>query len=150
MPRATSPPSVADIKNAHHNNMVERGLLSDASTFFTGLAPTATTGLVASATSIFGGATSAVGSAVNSALGGIENLAAQEVESLINEGVETVLTALGIEQYYSLYMTEYCSGTWSPNYADPNAVMNVTNCTQYSMFVANSVPCSSALTTFSL
>jgi hypothetical protein len=126
MPRATPPPDLAAAYNA---KAFERGLLSDASTFFAGLNPTATSGLVASATSALGAAESIL----NGALGGLETLAGQEVEKVVNVLIEDVVNALGIQQYYKLYMMEYCSGQFIPNYADPKAVMNVTACTKYSI-----------------
>lgn len=118
----TPPPSLED-----RFVDVERDLISDASTFFAGLNPTATSGLAASATAAFGAATSVIGSA----LGGLGTLAGQEVEKVVNGVVEDVLDSLGIQQYYTLYMMEFCGGKFVPNYADPNAKMNITSCTKY-------------------
>jgi hypothetical protein len=121
MPRATPPPSLEHIVSLGRLEDRAPDLLSDVSTFFAGLSPTATSGLVASATAIIGGA-----------LGDLGTLAGQEAENVINGLVEEVMSALGIQQYYTLYMMEFCEGNFVPTYSDPKAVMNVTNCTKYS------------------
>jgi phosphoglucomutase len=47
----------------------------------------------------------------------------QELETVINEVVK---------QWYSLYMTKYCEGDYTPSYTSPNAKANTTSCTKLS------------------
>jgi hypothetical protein len=68
-------------------------------------------------TDIFGNVTSGVGT---------------EVAQLANTLVGDVVSALGVKQWYALYMTEFCEGNYKPSYSSPNASMDATSCTKLS------------------
>jgi hypothetical protein len=56
----------------------------------------------------------------------------QEVETVINAVIADAISAAGIKQWYSLYMTEYCEGDYTPSYTSANAKENTTSCTKLS------------------
>jgi hypothetical protein len=59
----------------------------------------------------------------------------KEVETVVNAVVADVISAVGIKQWYSLYMTEYCEGDYTPSYTSPNAKANTTSCTKLSKLI---------------
>ncbi|KAH9205491.1 actin cortical patch SUR7/pH-response regulator pali [Leptodontidium sp. 2 PMI_412] len=67
----------------------------------------------------------------NSLLGAATGAAGQEIVNVINGLVAEVLDALGIDEWYSLYMNEYCSGNYTPSYESPNAKRHSTKCTPF-------------------
>ncbi|KAN0109993.1 hypothetical protein V8E51_006380 [Hyaloscypha variabilis] len=82
------------------------------------------------------GSTSASGllgdleSFITDVFGNVTTSAAQDVVDIANTLVKDVTSALGIKQWYALYMTELCSGYYEPSYSTPGATMNTTHCTQ--------------------
>jgi len=65
-------------------------------------------------------------------LGVATGAAGQEIINVVNSLVAEVLDALGIDDFYSLYMREYCSGSYTPNYSSPNAKRDTKKCTPFS------------------
>jgi hypothetical protein len=59
----------------------------------------------------------------------------QGIETVINEVVADVISAVGVKQWYSLYMTRYCEGDYTPSYSSPNAKANTTSCTKLSELI---------------
>lgn len=53
--------------------------------------------------------------------------------SVANTLVGDVVSALGVKQWYAIYMTEQCEGYYEPSYDTPGASRNVTSCTQLSI-----------------
>ncbi|KAH7413479.1 actin cortical patch SUR7/pH-response regulator pali [Cadophora sp. MPI-SDFR-AT-0126] len=66
-----------------------------------------------------------------SLLGAATGAAGQEIVDVVNRLIAEVLDALGIDDYYSLYMREYCSGSYTPNYSSPNAKKKNAKCTPF-------------------
>ncbi|KAG4420483.1 hypothetical protein IFR04_006403 [Cadophora malorum] len=64
-------------------------------------------------------------------LGVATGAAGQEIINVVNSLVAEVLDALGIDDFYSLYMREYCSGSYTPNYSSPNAKRDTKKCTPF-------------------
>jgi hypothetical protein len=58
--------------------------------------------------------------------------AAEVVASVANTLVRDVVSALGVKQWYAIYMTELCEGYYEPSYDTPGASRNATSCTQLS------------------
>jgi len=71
-------------------------------------------------------------------LGDLESFITDVFGNVTNAGIEvanvanTLVSALGVKQWYALYMTEYCEGYYEPSYSTPGASMNATSCTQLS------------------
>ncbi|KAK0122484.1 hypothetical protein ONS95_010715 [Cadophora gregata] len=64
-------------------------------------------------------------------LGTATGTAGQEIVNVVNGLVSEVLDALGIQDWYSLYMREFCSGSYTPNYNSANAKKHTTKCTPF-------------------
>jgi hypothetical protein len=60
--------------------------------------------------------------------GNLTGTAGNELVQVTNNLIEDVVSAIGIQQWYSLYMTKYCEGGFTPNYADADAKRNVSAC----------------------
>ena len=69
---------------------------------------------------------------VEDIFGNVTTAAAGEVVKVVNTLVEDVMDALGVQEWYGLYMTELCSGTYEPSFDTPMAKRNTTSCTQLS------------------
>ncbi|KAG4434050.1 hypothetical protein IFR05_010472 [Cadophora sp. M221] len=67
----------------------------------------------------------------NSLLGAATGAAGQEIVNVVNGLIAEVLDALGIDDWYSLYMNEYCSGNYTPSYDAPNAKRHSKKCTPF-------------------
>lgn len=78
-------------------------------------------------------AASAVSSAVSAAQSGLEHLvdeAKQELEKIEDNLADELYAKLGIQQFYSVHLTDLCYGNFTPNATAPGAGWGVTNCTQ--------------------
>ncbi|KAL2066762.1 hypothetical protein VTL71DRAFT_2834 [Oculimacula yallundae] len=82
-----------------------------------------------------GGFLQDIESLFNNLLGAATGAAGGEIIKVVNGLVADVLDALGIEEYYSLYMNEFCSGDYTPNYTSPDAKRSVKKCTPYAQAV---------------
>jgi hypothetical protein len=60
--------------------------------------------------------------------GNLTGTAGNELVQVTNNLIEDVVSAIGIQQWYSLYMTKYCEGDYTPNYADSDAKRDVSAC----------------------
>ena len=69
---------------------------------------------------------------ITDVFGNITTSASQDVVDIANTLIGDVTTALGIKQWYALYMTELCSGYYEPSYSTPGARRNATRCVQLS------------------
>ncbi|KAE9362859.1 hypothetical protein N431DRAFT_551069 [Stipitochalara longipes BDJ] len=67
---------------------------------------------------------------ITDVFGNVTTSAAQDVADIANTLVGDVTSALGVKQWYALYMTELCSGYYEPSYSTPGASRNTTSCTQ--------------------
>ncbi|KAH9883240.1 hypothetical protein F4778DRAFT_744733 [Xylariomycetidae sp. FL2044] len=52
-----------------------------------------------------------------------------EINDIANDAADELAEALGISQWYSLHVMNWCEGVFSPNATDPNSWYNTTNCT---------------------
>jgi hypothetical protein len=64
--------------------------------------------------------------------GNITNGVGTDIAQLGNTLVGDVVSALGVKQWYALYMTELCEGNYEPSYSFPSASMQATSCTPLS------------------
>lgn len=69
---------------------------------------------------------------VEDIFGNVTTAAAGEVVKVVNTLVEDVMDALGVQEWYGLYVTELCSGMYEPSFDTPGAKRNTTSCTQLS------------------
>ncbi|CAG8960739.1 hypothetical protein HYFRA_00002275 [Hymenoscyphus fraxineus] len=72
-----------------------------------------------------------IGTLFGGLLGNLTGAAGNGLQSIADSAVEGLLRSAGIQEWYGLYLTEYCSGNWSPRYSDPNAELQVTECKKY-------------------
>ncbi|PVH80859.1 hypothetical protein DL98DRAFT_626302 [Cadophora sp. DSE1049] len=93
--------------------------------------PSATGSAGSGSTGGSGGFLQDLESLFQSLLGAATGAAGQEIVNVVNSLVAEVLNALGIDDFYSLYMREYCSGSYTPNYSSPNAKRSTTKCTPF-------------------
>lgn len=88
---------------------------------------------VAAASSVATEAASAVASAADAAKSGLEHLvdeARQELEKIEDDLADELYEKLGIQQFYSIHLTDLCYGNFTPNATTPGAGWGVVNCTQ--------------------
>ncbi|KAH6673341.1 hypothetical protein B0J14DRAFT_590590 [Halenospora varia] len=108
--------------------------ISAASSFFASVAsnfPTPTIPSLASATAsgtvggeLVGGLESILGNLAGNLTSAVGGELIQGVNALVKE----VTKAIGIKEWYGLYMMQYCEGNYVPSYSDPNARVNITKC----------------------
>lgn len=88
---------------------------------------------VSAASSVATEAASAVSSAANAAESGLEHLvdeAKQELEKIEDDLANELYEKLGIQQFYSIHLTDLCYGNFTPNATTPGAGFGLTNCSQ--------------------
>ncbi|CZT11359.1 uncharacterized protein RAG0_15531 [Rhynchosporium agropyri] len=73
----------------------------------------------------------------NGLLGAATGAVGGEFIKVVNGLVSQVLDALGIDEYYSLYSNQFCSGYYTPNYASPDAKRSTKKCTRYDQVASN-------------
>jgi hypothetical protein len=69
---------------------------------------------------------------ITDGLGSVATSSAEEVASVANTLVGDVVSALGVKQWYAIYMTELCSGHYEPSYLTTGASRNTKSCTPLS------------------
>jgi hypothetical protein len=69
---------------------------------------------------------------ITDVLGNVATSAAEKVASVANTLLGDVVSALGVKQWYAIYMTELCSGDYEPSYSTPGATRNTTSCSPLS------------------
>jgi hypothetical protein len=140
-PRITPAPMVSDGVIYLNERQISLPGISAVSSFFASvgsdLSPTVTDAAGATATGT-GNILTDLESFVASLVTGGVTVVAEDLVKLLNILVRDITTALGIQQGYVLYMTEFCSGKYEPSYDSPNAKLNLTSCTKYSQI---SLPC---------
>ncbi|KAH7370915.1 hypothetical protein BKA65DRAFT_562869 [Rhexocercosporidium sp. MPI-PUGE-AT-0058] len=67
----------------------------------------------------------------NNLLGAATGAAGQDIINVVNGLVADVLDSLGIDEWYSLYMNEFCSGNYTPSYQSPDAKRHSKKCTPF-------------------
>lgn len=70
---------------------------------------------------------------VEDVFGNVMTAAADEVVKVVNTLIGDLVHALGVQDWYALYVTELCSGTYEPSFDAPGAKRNATSCTQLSL-----------------
>ncbi|KAH8749191.1 hypothetical protein F5882DRAFT_470731 [Hyaloscypha sp. PMI_1271] len=109
--------------------------ISAISSFFNSVGSGLTPQPTASAGSSSGGLTNGSGvlgdleSFITGVLGNVATSAAEKVAGVANTILGDVVSALGVKQWYAIYMTELCSGDYEPSYSTPGATRNTTSCT---------------------
>ncbi|CAG8980911.1 hypothetical protein HYALB_00012791 [Hymenoscyphus albidus] len=72
-----------------------------------------------------------IGTFFGGVLGNLTGAVGNGLQPIADSAIQGLLRGAGIQEWYGLYLTEYCSGNWSPRYSDPNAKLQVTTCKKY-------------------
>lgn len=76
-----------------------------------------------------GGFFSGLAASATAAVGSVESQASSIFNDIGNDVADKLSHELGIEQFYSLHVTDTCQGNYAPNATASGASYNVTNCT---------------------
>lgn len=115
-----------------HDFLLNRS--GDSSSTTTTAAPTATAD-----SGGIGGFFSNLEASATAVIGSVESQAASILNDIGNDIVDKLSDELGIEQFYSLHVTDTCQGNFAPNATAGEAWFNVTNCTAPMDFAAMNI-----------
>ncbi|KAJ4422076.1 hypothetical protein N0V82_003268 [Gnomoniopsis sp. IMI 355080] len=137
MPMVTEAPNLLHRYRASPDKRLDIGDLTSEAGDAAGAAASAVTSAgaegVSAATSVAPEVASAVSSAVSAATSGLEHLvdeATQALETIEDDLADELYKKLGIQQFYSMHLTDLCYGNFTKNATTPGTGFGVTNCTQ--------------------